>query len=111
MTAFIIIFCMFALTALISSLIGASMGMAIVIFILVDLAVLVLSKRILNSPEVRKNIEDAGGIDKIIYNEKEYHGFDWDAYWKDIEDGIDIMEQIKKKERGDYWITTPLNNK
>ena len=111
MAAIIILFGMFALTALISSLIGASIGMTIIIFIIVDFAVLALSMRVLNSPQGRKDIEAAGGIDNLMYNVKEYHGFDWDAYWKDIENGMDIMEQIKKKERGDYWITTPQHRK
>lgn len=34
--------------------------------------------------------------------------FDWDAYWKDIENGIDPMEQVRKCERGDYRTTKPL---
>ena len=35
--------------------------------------------------------------------------FDWDAYWKDIENGMTTMEQIKKRERGGYNTTEPLN--
>lgn len=36
--------------------------------------------------------------------------FDWDAYRKDIENGIGAMEQIKKRERGDYYTTKPLTH-
>lgn len=31
--------------------------------------------------------------------------FDWDAYWKDVENGISITEQIKKRECGEYMTT------
>lgn len=34
--------------------------------------------------------------------------FDWDAYKKDIENGIGCMEQLRKQERGGYWTTKPL---
>lgn len=34
--------------------------------------------------------------------------FDWDAYWKDVRNGIGAMEQVKKRERGDYYTTKPL---
>jgi hypothetical protein len=33
--------------------------------------------------------------------------FDWDAYWEDIRNGMTIMEQIKKRERGGYLATKP----
>ena len=36
--------------------------------------------------------------------------FDWDAYWKDIEDGIDIEEQLKRRKRGYYLTTEPIND-
>lgn len=36
--------------------------------------------------------------------------FDWDAYWKDIENGIEPMEQIKKREKGGYYTTEPEND-
>ena len=28
--------------------------------------------------------------------------FDWDEYYKDIENGINPMEQVRKRERGEY---------
>lgn len=34
--------------------------------------------------------------------------FDWDAYWKDIENGIEPMEQVRKRQRGEYYTTKPL---
>ena len=34
--------------------------------------------------------------------------FDWDAYWKDIENGMPCMEQVRKRERGGYMTTKPL---
>ena len=34
--------------------------------------------------------------------------FDWDAYWKDIENGIGAMEQVRKGQRGGYYTTKPL---
>lgn len=37
--------------------------------------------------------------------------FDWDAYWKDVHNGISCMAQIKKQERGGYWTTEPLPEK
>lgn len=33
--------------------------------------------------------------------------FDWDAYWKDIENGMGIQEQIKKRQRGGYMTNNP----
>lgn len=36
--------------------------------------------------------------------------FDWDAYWKDVESGVDSMEQVRKRQRGDYLTTDPLPN-
>lgn len=33
--------------------------------------------------------------------------FDWDAYWKDVEDGMSTIEQIEKRKRGDYMTTKP----
>lgn len=33
--------------------------------------------------------------------------FDWDAYWKDVENGIGAMEQVRKRERGEYMTTKP----
>lgn len=37
--------------------------------------------------------------------------FDYDAYWKDVEDGMSVAETNKKHERGEYYTTTqkPLN--
>lgn len=37
--------------------------------------------------------------------------FDWDAYYKDIERGIDPMEQVRKRARGGYMTTKPLPDK
>ena len=37
--------------------------------------------------------------------------FDWDAYWKDIENGIGAMEQVRKCQRGGYYTTKPLPDK
>lgn len=34
--------------------------------------------------------------------------FDWDAYWKDVENGMDSMEQVRKRQRGGYLTTEPL---
>lgn len=34
--------------------------------------------------------------------------FDWDAYWKDIENGMPAMEQVRKRQRGGYMTTEPL---
>lgn len=34
--------------------------------------------------------------------------FDWDAYQKDIEDGIGAMEQVRKRQSGGYMTTAPL---
>ena len=34
--------------------------------------------------------------------------FDWDAYYADIASGMDKMEQIKKRKRGEYYITKKL---
>ena len=36
--------------------------------------------------------------------------FDWDAYWKDVENGMDSMEQVRKRQRGGYLTTDPLPN-
>lgn len=33
--------------------------------------------------------------------------FDWDTYREDIRNGIDAMEQIEKRERGEYMTTKP----
>lgn len=33
--------------------------------------------------------------------------FDWDAYWKDVENGMDCMTQLRKRERGEYMTTKP----
>lgn len=33
--------------------------------------------------------------------------FDWDAYYKDIENGIDPMKQLKKRKAGGYMTTKP----
>ena len=33
--------------------------------------------------------------------------FDWDAYYKDIENGMTTVEQIKKRQRGGYNTTKP----
>lgn len=38
---------------------------------------------------------------------KQYWGTDWDAYYRDIENGMDMKTHLKKVKRGDYWITTP----
>ena len=37
--------------------------------------------------------------------------FDWDAYWKDVENGMDCMEQVRKRQRGGYMTTEPLPEK
>lgn len=37
--------------------------------------------------------------------------FDWDAYWKDVENGMDSMEQVRKRQRGGYMTTEPLPEK
>lgn len=34
--------------------------------------------------------------------------FDWDAYQKDIENGIGAMEQVRKCQSGGYMTTAPL---
>lgn len=34
--------------------------------------------------------------------------FDWDAYWKDIDNGMTTQEQIKKRQCGGYNTTKPL---
>ena len=34
--------------------------------------------------------------------------FDWDAYWKDVENGMPAMEQVRKRQRGGYMTTEPL---
>lgn len=33
--------------------------------------------------------------------------FDWDAYWEDVRNCIDPMEQVRKRERGEYMTTKP----
>ena len=33
--------------------------------------------------------------------------FDWDAYWKDVENGMSIQEQNKKRQRGGYYTYKP----
>lgn len=33
--------------------------------------------------------------------------FDWDAYWKDVENGMPTTEQIKKRQNGGYYTTRP----
>ena len=37
--------------------------------------------------------------------------FDWDAYYKDIENGMTTMEQIKKRQNGGYNTTKPAEPK
>ena len=37
--------------------------------------------------------------------------FDWDAYYKDIENGISAMEQVRKRQRGGYMTTKPATPK
>ena len=37
--------------------------------------------------------------------------FDWDAYWKDVENGMGAMEQVRKRQRGGYWTTEPMPDK
>lgn len=37
--------------------------------------------------------------------------FDWDAYWKDVENGMPSMEQVRKRQRGGYMTTDPLPEK
>jgi hypothetical protein len=37
--------------------------------------------------------------------------FDWDAYYKDIENGINVMDQVHKCERGEYYTTKPADPK
>lgn len=34
--------------------------------------------------------------------------FDWGAYWKDVENGVTTMEQVKKSECGGYNTTMPI---
>lgn len=34
--------------------------------------------------------------------------FDWDAYWADVEKGMPAMEQVRKRQRGDYMTTKPI---
>ena len=34
--------------------------------------------------------------------------FDWDAYNRDIANGMDCMTQLKKRKAGGYMTTTPL---
>ena len=35
--------------------------------------------------------------------------FDWDAYWADVDNGIPIMKQVKKRQSGGYTTTKPLS--
>ena len=37
--------------------------------------------------------------------------FDWDAYWKDVENGIGAMEQVRKRQSGGYMTTEPMPDK
>lgn len=37
--------------------------------------------------------------------------FDWDAYWKDVREGLTTQEQLKKKENLEYWTTKPESPK
>ena len=37
--------------------------------------------------------------------------FDWDAYWKDVENGMSSMDQVRKRQRGGYMTTEPLPEK
>lgn len=37
--------------------------------------------------------------------------FDWDAYWKDVKNGMTCMEQVKKRQNGDYMTINPLPQK
>ena len=37
--------------------------------------------------------------------------FDWDAYYKDIDNGIGAMEQVRKRQRGGYNTTKPIPDK
>ena len=37
--------------------------------------------------------------------------FDWDAYWKDVENGMPSIEQVRKRQRGGYMTTEPLPEK
>lgn len=37
--------------------------------------------------------------------------FDWDAYYKDIENGMDTMEQVRKRQSGGYNTTQPATPK
>lgn len=34
--------------------------------------------------------------------------FDWDVYWQDVNNGMDAMEQVRKRQRGGYLTTEPL---
>lgn len=34
--------------------------------------------------------------------------FDWDAYDEDAKNGMPIMDQLRKQQRGEYWTTKPL---
>lgn len=37
--------------------------------------------------------------------------FDWDAYWKDVNDGMGTMQQVRKRQSGGYTTTAPLPEK
>lgn len=37
--------------------------------------------------------------------------FDWDAYWKDVENGMPAMEQVRKRQSGGYMTTEPVSDK
>lgn len=37
--------------------------------------------------------------------------FDWEAYWKDIENGMDSQTQLKKRKKGGYYTTKPAQPK
>ena len=34
--------------------------------------------------------------------------FDWEAYWTDVENGISAMEQVRKRQRGEYMTTKQI---
>lgn len=50
-------------------------------------------------------------IGKNRNKNKKYYGTDWNAYERDIRNGIDCVTQLKKSERGDYWITDCQHDK
>ena len=51
----------------------------------------------------------AGHAAQGTENPGQYHGFNWDAYHYDVKSGMDVMAQIEKQKRGDYWHTEPGN--